>query len=74
METVVTHRRTTAAVPALTKFLQAALEVFGLGKTTLLFEKSFERLMIRTLFGAMRLTPLRSPIRDIAVKYVRIVR
>jgi ubiquinone/menaquinone biosynthesis C-methylase UbiE len=45
-------------VRALTKLLQAALEVFGLGKTTLLFEQSFERLMVRTLFGAMRDHPV----------------
>jgi SAM-dependent methyltransferase len=43
---------------ALTKLLQAALEVFGLAKTTLLFEQTFERLMVRTLFGAMRDHPV----------------
>jgi SAM-dependent methyltransferase len=43
---------------ALTKLLQAGLEVFGLGKTTVLFEQSFERLMVRTLFGAMRDHPV----------------
>jgi SAM-dependent methyltransferase len=43
---------------ALTKMLHAALEVFGLGKTTMLFEQSFERLMVRTLFGAMRDHPV----------------
>ena len=43
---------------ALTKLLQAALEVFGLGKRTMLFEQSFERLIVRTLFGAMRDHPV----------------
>ncbi len=43
---------------ALTKLLHAALEMFGLGKTTMLFEQSFERLMVRTLFGAMRDHPV----------------
>ena len=43
---------------ALTKLLQAALEVFGLGKTRMLFEQAFERLMVRTLFGAMRDHPV----------------
>jgi hypothetical protein len=43
---------------ALTKLVHAALEVFGLGKRTMLFEQSFERLMVRTLFGAMRDHPV----------------
>jgi SAM-dependent methyltransferase len=43
---------------AFTKLWQAALEVFGLAKTTMLFEQSFERLMVRTLFGAMRDHPV----------------
>ncbi len=45
-------------VRALTKLLQAALELFGVGKTTILFEQAFERMMVRTLFGAMRDHPV----------------
>jgi len=45
-------------VRALTKLWQAALEVFGLAKTTMLFEQSFERSMVRALFGAMRDHPV----------------
>jgi SAM-dependent methyltransferase len=43
---------------ALTKLFQSALEIFGLAKATLLFEQTFERLMVRTLFGAMRDHPV----------------
>jgi len=43
---------------AFTKLWQAALEMFGLAKHTMLFEQSFERLMVRTLFGAMRDHPV----------------
>jgi SAM-dependent methyltransferase len=42
----------------LTKLFHAALEVFGLAKATLLFEQTFERQMVRTLFGAMRDHPV----------------
>jgi ubiquinone/menaquinone biosynthesis C-methylase UbiE len=43
---------------AFTKLWQAAVEIFGLAKNTVLFEQSFERLMVRTLFGAMRDHPV----------------
>jgi ubiquinone/menaquinone biosynthesis C-methylase UbiE len=43
---------------ALTKMWHAALELFGLRKWTTLFDQSFERLLIRTLFGAMRDHPV----------------
>lgn len=43
---------------AFTKLWQAVLEMLGLAKNTVLFEQSFERLMVRTLFGAMRDHPV----------------
>lgn len=43
---------------ALTKMWRATLELFGLAKNGTMFDQSFERLMVRTLFGAMRDHPV----------------
>lgn len=43
---------------ALTKMWRATLELLGLAKNGAMFDQSFERLMVRTLFGAMRDHPV----------------
>jgi SAM-dependent methyltransferase len=59
-------------VRALTKMWRATLELFGLAKNGAMFDESFERLMLRTLFGAMRDHPVvvasKQPLRGDDVK------
>jgi SAM-dependent methyltransferase len=43
---------------ALNKMWRATLELLGLAKNGAMFDQSFERLMVRTLFGAMRDHPV----------------